>query len=564
MKKTTRLFVEICVAGSFVMVMPSCGTHRSSLPAIADDSELVADTLRPDSDLTMQTGRVVTSFEKTISIDGKFADWTALPGDIPMIQANQPGRSDTDVRAIREIAGPPGLAVAHDDDWVYFRFSLKRAANLQGLDHTLSLEFDVDGDALTGVVRASADGETAGMVGVDYVLEFSPKNSKSGQPGGVAAYVLERGVGPTNVNPYRIEASFAPTYAADEVEMRLRRHVELTGTNIETFANSAFSMRVVESGADGFVGLSSDPVRVEFANRDLGTHDLQVSIDSPAGQVARSRIVGSIRRATGSVRVMSWNVERGHMFEDAASFARVIRAVNPHVICFQEVGDGNGARDIQHWLETNVSAPEGWDVYMKPTTGTAVATRLASVRTGPVLMPAIEGSNHPVRASMTLVGYGGKRIVVTSVHLKCCGRTGDRNDQKRIAETKLIRETIAESVQRDHAAGILVMGDFNLVGSRTPLDNLLTGSDLDGSDLLDVEPFRLHSRTSTTWREPGQPFLPGRLDFGLVSDSTIGVMNSFVFDSSRLTKEEMNAYGVQRDDTANASDHLPIVVDLKW
>jgi len=546
------------------MTTLSCGTRRNVLPAIADDSELVAGTIQRDSELTFQADRVVKSFEGTISIDGEFADWAAVRGEIPMIQSNQSGGSDIDVRAIGEIVGASGFAAAHDDDWVYFRFLLKGAANIQGLDHTLSIEFDVDGDALTGVVRPSADSQTAGMVGVDFALEFSPRNAKNGQTGGVASYVLERGVGPVKVNPYSMEASFAPTYASDEVELRLLRHVELPGTNIETFANSAFSMRIVEEGEDALVMSSSDPIRVEFVTGNSEPTSRQANINLPTEEEARSAFAGSIHRPMGSVRVVSWNVERGHLFEDPVPFARVIHAVNPHVICFQEVGDGKSARDLQRWLEKNAPAPEGWEAYMMPNTGTAVATRLASVRTGPRVMPAIEGANHPVRASMTLIGYGGKRIVVTSVHLKCCGRAGDRSDQKRIAETKVIRDTIEESARRDHAVGILVMGDFNLVGSRTPLDNLLTGSDLDGSDLLDVEPFRVNSTTTTTWREPDQPFLPGRLDFALVSDATVRVMSSFVLDTSLLTDEECDTLGVEREDTSHASDHLPVVVDLKW
>ena len=67
---------------------------------------------------------------------------------------------------------------------------------------------------------------------------------------------------------------------------------------------------------------------------------------------------------------------------------------------------------------------------------------------------------------------GHAPIVVFSVHLKCCGFVGGEEDQKRIAETRELIVAL-DRIRRDFPnIGIVIAGDYNLVGSRTPVDLL--------------------------------------------------------------------------------------------
>ncbi len=519
----------------------------------------------------LSTAEVVHGVRKRIVIDGRFDDWEGVDaiawegvsGDESGDESGGGASSSIDLDAEMGDGGTPVLemgddgsgtvSVAYDDDWVYLRVGLGGVHNAQGLDGSLSLEFDVDGNALTGVVEAGGDGESTGLAGVDFELVFSPVNVKTGKTGGAGAFALEQGIGRTVVNPYDVGVSFLPTYADHEIEVRLRRGVEIPGTNVDAFVNNTFSFQCVRTTANGSITEHTIPAMVMMDDEES---ESSAAVDSSGGKW--------MRKPMGAVRIMSWNIEVGHLFDEPDSFARVINAVQPDVICFQEMGRHRTGAELRRWLEKEVPVGEGWDVQMRIDGDVAIATKLASVRTGPSEMPAIAGGKYPVRAAMLLIGYGGKRVVVSSVHLKCCGRAGDRSDLKRIAETGVIHDILSQSVVEDHAIGMLVMGDFNLVGSRTPLDNLVKGADLDGSDLLDIAPLRLHDSTSTTWRDRGQPYLPGRLDFALVSDSTVQVVESFVFDSALLSDSELKASGVLRGDCGEASDHLPIVVDLKW
>jgi hypothetical protein len=86
--------------------------------------------------------------------------------------------------------------------------------------------------------------------------------------------------------------------------------------------------------------------------------------------------------------------------------------------------------------------------------------------------------------------------------------------------------------------------------------------DWDGSPLLDVNPRQTGAPLHTTWIDPGSSFVPGRLDYAFVSDSVVDVVHAFVLRTSTLTKTQRSDYGLRRDDTAKASDHRPVVVDL--
>ena len=86
---------------------------------------------------------------------------------------------------------------------------------------------------------------------------------------------------------------------------------------------------------------------------------------------------------------------------------------------------------------------------------------------------------------------------------------------------------------------------------------------LDGEeDLVPVQAYRLTDRSMATWRNEYQPFSPGRLDFVLISNSTLAVERAFPFEAEELSEDLLATMGVREDDSRIAADHLPLVVDL--
>lgn len=58
-------------------------------------------------------------------------------------------------------------------------------------------------------------------------------------------------------------------------------------------------------------------------------------------------------------------------------------------------------------------------------------------------------------------------------------------------------------------------------------------------------------------------FVPGRLDYALVSGSRIDVRKSFVFDARDFTPATIAALGLPASAVDEPSDHMPLVVDLR-
>ena len=102
---------------------------------------------------------------------------------------------------------------------------------------------------------------------------------------------------------------------------------------------------------------------------------------------------------------------------------------------------------------------------------------------------------------------------------------------------------------------IVVIGDYNLVGSRKPLDVI------NAAGLKDVI-CQSADGGSTTWRglEADSSFWPGRLD--LASVGGFGVITGRIFDSGQMGKDEAQRRGVELDDST-ASDHLMLVLDCR-
>ena len=112
--------------------------------------------------------------------------------------------------------------------------------------------------------------------------------------------------------------------------------------------------------------------------------------------------------------------------------------------------------------------------------------------------------------------------------------------------------------------GVIVAGDFNLVGSRRPLNLLTTRLDIAGLSLIEAEPYQLDGLSNATWSDRKQSFVPGRLDYLLFSHTTVALRNTFVLDTRDLTPQALHRLGLRSDDTASASDHFPVVADVRW
>jgi len=166
------------------------------------------------------------------------------------------------------------------------------------------------------------------------------------------------------------------------------------------------------------------------------------------------------------------------------------------------------------------------------------------------------------------VDIAGRSVVVFTVRPVCCGHIGHTADTQRINEMKSVAATISKlragtlgtPLQPWQKAPLLVIGDWNMVGSRTPLDVMLEKPP-GGPGLVHHMPRHLKGDDVYTWYKTKlDEFPPGMLDL-LVHSSDLTPKGSYVLDTAELDSATLTKLGLQSDDS-QASDHLLLVVDL--
>ena len=193
-------------------------------------------------------------------------------------------------------------------------------------------------------------------------------------------------------------------------------------------------------------------------------------------------------------------------------------------------------------------------VHYRPGTLEALAERFP---TPPVEQLLAAEHQRGLATAGAWVTLGQREVLFVPLDLQAAGYDGSAEDVLRELQAARLVEAISAVLGEE--APLIVGGDLNLVGARTPLDILR-----DGLGLEAVEAYRLTDRSQATWRSSGGgAFTPGRLDFVLPSVAHFEVSSSFIFDTAELADEQLRELGLTRTDSAEASNHLLTVADLR-
>jgi hypothetical protein len=172
--------------------------------------------------------------------------------------------------------------------------------------------------------------------------------------------------------------------------------------------------------------------------------------------------------------------------------------------------------------------------------------------------PAKELITEMERVAVALVEPPAKPpLVVFSVHFKCCGYAGSDEDQQRRAQANEVASAIKRIRSGEYGevaktARLVVLGDYNLVGSRQPLETILEAGP------QEVTLRSVVDGSTATWRgvTKKETFWPGRLDYVAVAPAT-GKASGFLVRSAEIGK----LTGAENNDPF-ATDHAMMVVDL--
>lgn len=329
---------------------------------------------------------------------------------------------------------------------------------------------------------------------------------------------------------------------------------ELDYSFAPTYASSTFEGRIDLSPAGAKVG---DTVTLDFGGSDALAKPVSFKLDAPA----HSPRVRATDRASGTtVRVASLNMWFDGLTDPirGVKMGRLLKVAAADIYCFQEVFKGTSA--------SIASALTSLDPYGDGATwsSTKVGDTMIATRGSITAVPQQYTSQQHVGAAIKVAGSS---LVVFTLRPPCCGYIGASADTQRIAEMKALASTIKKlrdgtlgaSLQSWQKAPVVVVGDWNLVGSRAPLDVMLDKKT--GPGLSHYLLRHLKGDDVFTWySDKLNTFPPGMLDL-LVHSPELTPKGGYVLDTAELDSATLTKLGLQAGDSA-ASDHLLLVTDL--
>jgi len=319
-----------------------------------------------------------------------------------------------------------------------------------------------------------------------------------------------------------------------------------------THAQDEFELRIDLSSFDIGPG---DSVQIQFDGSDELDRPLVYTFVQPAPESTHR---SHQRYPETDVRIVSFNAYVDGLSDSkrAPAMKRLLQAVDGDIYCFQEEWEST---DIAKIVQRLTLLDSVGLKYVHKVHGNVVASKYP--------LRALSLGNTPYAAAR--VEINGKSLVVMSVHLKAMGYIGSKEDLRRIQQAGVLLETVTEinrgdynhPKQPDVKPGIVMVGDYNLVGSRTPVD-LLAIKEITG--LANWVLPHLVGESIITWRGGlRSSFAPGKLDYSLYSADRLTPKNGFVLDTERLSQSELNQLALEKTDSS-ASDHLLMVADFQF
>ena len=466
-----------------------------------------------------------------IFLDGTFGDWT---GPIELTDPAGDGVSGVDFRAVD---------LANDGENLFIRFETTSEVGLQETNN-LVLYLDTDLNASTGT---SVNG-----IGAELRWQF-----------GIRMGTFYRAAGSVSVFQDDVRLRPLPSVTSPVFEIAIGRDVRPDGVNLLFTGNS---MRV--------------QLRHEVTNGDLAPNTSQtLTYAFDATPVAPPAPLSLARQNATDVRIVTWNVPYlennggGWNATASASADRVFSALDPNIVCFQEIYD-NSAAATAALMETFLPSGAGQAWYARENSDVIVVSRFPVLGTW-----NLNGAAGDTNLAVLLDTQAalGRTSVVISAHMFCCtNNAGRQAEADRIVSFIADAKSSGGSITVPAGTAFWITGDLNLVGFSQQLRTLLTGDivdnatfgpdtapDWDGSPLADVVSRQTEKRFAYTWRSDTSSFAPGRLDFLIYSDSVVEVGNHFILYTPEMSASERAPYGLQAQDVTAVSDHLPHVGDFR-
>jgi len=449
-----------------------------------------------------------------IVIDGLFDDWQEVPVTI------------TDPEGDYNYDDWAELKITNDDDFIFFKISLHSEETMLQNWNNFYLYIDADRDSLTGHPFRGMGSELA--------WHFGYRTGK---------YFEQDGIIDLWQNDITLRQ--APTVTSTEFEIAIAR--------------------------GSFVLSDPDSIAVIFSSfYDTGDY----MPDSWGGVVYQldTTVVGPaepiLLEKTGT-RLVTYNTLNTGILEPdrQPKFQRIIQALDPDIIALQEHSEWNEIGDIiSSWFPEDTWY-QGYTfrdlVVLSKYPIINQANLISSERT----MCALLQTDDPINPY----------LLILNSHFSCCDNDDDRQEQVDELVQVLREWRLNDNGPFDLPEGtpMFHVGDFNFVGYREQIETVTAGNiqdegnygndfplDWDGTAITDLFSRQTHKRMAYTWRSDGSSFNPGKLDYVLYTDSNLSILNHFVLNTLAMPDSVLNEWELEAEDTNEASDHLPRIVDF--
>ncbi len=440
-----------------------------------------------------------------IRIDGDFDDWAAIE---PVYTA--PEESSGLIRKVW---------MADSADRLFVRFDLDQELILQA-DNDLALHLDLDLDPVTGL--------EIGEIGADFSWYFGRREG-----------VLRLPDRDLPRNSYQAGLVAGPAVSSARFELELIRELG-PESSPDPFSPSGIGWLLTKDSA-----AQAGPATVS------GTYTLRNQTLAPY------RKIPIARPKDPHFRILSYNVLWDGLTLRPPPFNRILKALDPDVIAFQEIGAGTEQTTRQRVEEI---LGGGWY--------SARQRDCVTVSRFPISASAAAGRNLATLLDLSAKGVK-KEILLVNCHLPF-----GPNHQERAADITSLMAFLAKSrageglTPLEPGTPIVVLGDMNLVGPSADLRALQQGEDgrpdWDDTPLADLHPYHSSAPRSYTWQSPRRTgFGPSRLDYVFYTDSVLFPVKSFVLATDSMDKKTLKRHGINPSDAIEASDHYPVIVDFQ-
>lgn len=467
------------------------------------------------------------AYTQSIVIDGRFDDWTGITTN-----------AITDAAADGNGLDFISMAVTNDENNLYIKIEVKDSTLISD-NNNVYLNIDGDKNSSTGLSVNTIGAELGWRLGYRYGFYYHGTNKDT-------------------VFASQINIVSLPTHQSKIFEIAISRTAQLS-TGVNLFTND--SVRIALSN-----GVSGGDQMPNSGKKF--TYGFDNNINSAFKPIDLSKCSDTY------IRFMSYNVLFDGLIDVArqASFQRIFKCINPDVVVLNECTNTT-YQQVKTLFDTWMPVTGGWKCY-KVDPGNLVCSKY------PILYAKNVSFRKATFAYIDLPSSYSTDLVVVGTHLYP-GGDGDSIRQREA-------DNIAKFI-KDMKAGnggytvpqntpFVIAGDFNMVGSYNPLNTILTGSIVNSADfgtaglpdwnnapLSSVYALVSHRNMAYTWKNqsPTSKSWPGKLDYIVHSNTNLKIKKSFVLQTEWMSSSDLTKYGLQANDNSIASDHLPIVADLR-